>query len=73
MDSAGLAALTLFEALILALHDRDVLPRSEILGLLQDAATTRHNAARLTGGPDHAGAARLIDDIIARAELLPRD
>jgi hypothetical protein len=71
MDHAGLAALSLCEALILAMDDRNVLPRSEILGLLRDASTTQHNAASLTGGADHAAAARIIDGLIAKAERLP--
>ena len=37
-EIAGNAALSICEALLLALNDRKVLPEKEIIGLLQDAA-----------------------------------
>lgn len=41
---AGMAALSICEALLLALVDRQLLPKNEVLGVLQDAATTHENA-----------------------------
>lgn len=62
---AGMAALSICEALLLALNDAHVLPESEIMGVLQDAAATQENA----GGSDfevtqHKAAAALINRII---------
>ena len=45
-DPAGMAALSICEALLLALNDYKLLPQSEIVGVLTDAATTHENAAR---------------------------
>lgn len=41
---SGIAALTICEALLLALNDARVLPESEIIGVLKDAAATHDNA-----------------------------
>ncbi|RVT82856.1 hypothetical protein DXV76_15155 [Rhodobacteraceae bacterium CCMM004] len=64
-DPAGMAALSICEALLLALHDRDLLPEREVVGILRDAAATHENAL----GPDserqvHSATAKLINDII---------
>ncbi|MFQ6548136.1 hypothetical protein AADZ90_009260 [Aestuariibius sp. 2305UL40-4] len=72
-DAAGLAALSICEALLLALHDRDLLPEREIIGILRDAAETHEN----TKEPElerqvHAAAADLINGILQGGILLRR-
>ena len=71
-DPAGQAALSICEALLLALKDRGLLPEHEIAGLLRDAAATHENAAG-TGREEahHRTVAALIHAIIAR-EHAPR-
>lgn len=69
----GMAALSICEALLLALNDHDVLPEREILGVLRDAATSHENAA----GPDsegkaHQAAAELIRRIITGGNSVRR-
>ncbi len=69
-ESSGLAALSICEALLLAMNDHKLLPETEILGLLRDAAATHDNAARITGAEAadasrHAAAALLINRIIS--------
>lgn len=56
-EPSGLAALSICEALLLAMNDHKLLPAAEILGLLTDAAATHENAARITGA-EAADAAR---------------
>ena len=63
--TAGVAALSICEALLLALSDAKVLPEHEIVGVLKDAAATHENA----GGSDieiaeHNAVATLINKII---------
>ena len=41
---AGMAALSICEALLLAMNDRGLLPEQEIVGVLRDAAATHENA-----------------------------
>ncbi|SMY09119.1 hypothetical protein [Flavimaricola marinus] len=58
---SGVAALSICEALLLALGDARILPESEIIGLLEDAAASHENAS----GPDidpemHRAVAALI-------------
>ena len=64
-DYAGMAALSICEALLLALNDHKLLPEHEIVGVLHDAATTHKNTG---GSPDeietHQAVASLIDHII---------
>lgn len=72
-DPAGLAALSICEALLLALHDRNLLPEREIVGVLCDAAETLENA----DCPEpqrqlHATAAGLINEIIEGGNLSRR-
>ena len=69
----GLAALSICEALLLALNDLKVLPGSEIMAILQDAAATHENAV----GSDrerqmHQAAAELINRIIAGGNSVRR-
>lgn len=64
-DHFGMAALSICEALLLALHDHGLLPDHEIVGVLRDAAATHENAV----GPDseraaHRAAADLINKIM---------
>lgn len=72
-DPAGMAALSICEALLLALQDRKVLPESEIVGILRDAAATHENAQ----GPKterklHTATAKLINGIIVGGNLSER-
>lgn len=72
-DLHGIAALTICEALLLALNDRNVLPESEIMGILQDAAATHENAP--PGGSSdlpHEEVAALIRKIISGGNSVRR-
>ncbi|MGP6090098.1 hypothetical protein [Antarctobacter jejuensis] len=65
-EHAGQAALSICEALLLALKDRELLPEHEIVGVLRDAAATHENAV----GTElemarHRSVADLINAIIA--------
>ncbi|MFN3525719.1 MAG: hypothetical protein ACK4YU_06485 [Paracoccus sp. (in: a-proteobacteria)] len=76
-DHSGMAALSICEALLLAMNDRNLLPESEIMGVLHDAAITHENAAALPETPHgerdrHAGAARLINHIISSGNSVRR-
>lgn len=66
-DPAGLAALSICEALLLVLHDYNLLPEHEIVGLLRDAAATCENAGDTSEAHNdtHSAAAEIINDIIA--------
>ena len=71
--SSGVAALSICEALLLALNDAKVLPENEIMGVLIDAAATHENA----GGSDidfeeHKAVATLINKIIAGGNSVRR-
>lgn len=61
---AGKAALTICEALLLALNDHKILPEKEIVGVLSDAAASHHEAAEGDSTGMHAAAAALINSII---------
>ena len=64
-DVAGYAALAICEALLLALNDREILPESEIMGLLRDAAAAHENAPETEATkPRHEAVAALIQRII---------
>ncbi|MCV2868305.1 hypothetical protein OEW28_06650 [Defluviimonas sp. WL0002] len=70
-DHAGMAALSICEALLLAMIDRKVLPELEIIGVLRDAAATHENDT----GPDaemHRAVAALINGIIAGGNSVRR-
>lgn len=72
-DPAGIAALSICEALLLALHDRNLLPETELVGVLRDAAATHENAnGRGDEQQAHAAAARLINKIIVGGNLSRR-
>lgn len=71
--TAGVAALSICEALLLALNDAKVLPENEIIGVLRDAAATHENA----GGSEieiaeHNAVATLINKIIAGGNSVRR-
>ena len=72
-DPAGMAALSICEALLLALNDCKLLPEREIVGILRDAAANHENAH----GPEaerqtHAATADLINEIIVGGNLSRR-
>ncbi|MCM2561278.1 hypothetical protein M8756_00500 [Lutimaribacter sp. EGI FJ00015] len=70
-DHSGMAALSICEALLLALNDHDVLPEHEIMGVLRDAAETHEK----TTGPDaetHRAVAELINRIISGGNSVRR-
>lgn len=72
-NHSGIAALSICEALLLAMNDRDLLPESEILGVLRDAAAAHENAV----GPDadremHEAVAGLINRIISGGNSVRR-
>ncbi|MDP5220940.1 hypothetical protein Q5Y75_27520 [Ruegeria sp. 2205SS24-7] len=72
-DPAGMAALSICEALLLALQDRKVLPEREIVGILRDAAQTHENAQGLEPERQlHATTAGLINEIIEAGNLSRR-
>jgi len=72
-DPAGIAALSICEALLLAMNDRSLLPEPEIIGILRDAAATHENANGTGGALEtHEAAARLINQIILRGNLSRR-
>lgn len=61
---AGTAALSICEALLLALNDRNILPEKEILGILKDAAAAHEFAPDGGDAEMHAAVAALINTII---------
>jgi hypothetical protein len=70
---AGMAALTICEALLLALNDAQILPEKEIMGVLTDAAATHENAVGSEADVvKHRAAAALIRRIIAGGNSVRR-
>lgn len=72
-DPAGMAALSICEALLLALQDRNLLPEREIVGVLRDAAAAHENAQG--SEPErklHTATAKLINEIIVGGNLSQR-
>ncbi len=71
-DVAGTAALAICESLLLSLNDHKILPETEILGVLRDAAA----AHELSPNPDqaelHAAVAALIHGILANGNSVRR-
>ncbi|NDW43888.1 hypothetical protein G0P99_02830 [Ruegeria sp. PrR005] len=63
-DHAGMAALSICEALLLTIHDYKLLPEHEIIGILRDAAATHENAVG-PGAEMHQAVAALMNRIIA--------
>lgn len=65
-DYAGMAALSICEALLLAMKDLQVLPEHEIAGVLRDAAAFHENADGTgSDAESHHAAASLIHQILA--------
>ncbi len=63
--ASGSAALSICEALLLALNDHNILPEREIVGILRDAAMAHENAATGDGHTIlHIEVAALINAII---------
>ena len=62
-DVTGMAALSICEALLLALNDHDLLPEGEIVGILKDAAAA-HRGATSGDMAAHLAVADLIQAII---------
>lgn len=72
-DVSGTAALAICESLLLALNDRGVLPESEIMGVLHDAAAAHENDPGEEGEASlHAAVAALIHSIIAGGNSVRR-
>lgn len=70
---SGIAALSICEALLLALNDAHILPESEVMGVLKDAAAAHGNA----GGSEveikqHKEVAALITKIITGGNSVRR-
>ena len=72
-EYAGQAALSICEALLLAMNDRGLLPEHEIVGVLRDAATTHENAVGTELETQrHRAVADLINAIIAGGNSVRR-
>ena len=72
-EHAGQAALSICEALLLALNDRGLLPEHEIVGVLRDAAATHENAQGSEAETvTHRSVAALINQIIAGGNSVRR-
>ncbi|WP_413717066.1 hypothetical protein [Silicimonas sp. MF1-12-2] len=72
-EHAGQAALSICEALLLALNDRGVLPEHEIVGVLRDAAATHENAVGTElEMENHRAVAEMINSIIAGGNSVRR-
>jgi hypothetical protein len=72
-DHAGMAALTICEALMLAMNDRALLPEHEIMGVLRDAAATHENATGTDAETEsHRAVAKIINRIIAGGNSVRR-
>jgi hypothetical protein len=72
-DHAGQAALSICEALLLAMNEHGVLPEHEIVGVLRDAAATHENAVGTDQEKEnHRAVADLINAIIAGGNSVRR-
>jgi hypothetical protein len=68
-----MAALSICEALMLALNDANILPETEIIGLLKDAALSHEQAEGSDAELEkHRAAADLINRIIAGVKSVRR-
>ena len=71
--SAGVAALSICESLLLALNDHKILTESQIVGILKDAATAHENAIdNDTSAELHRHTADLINGIISGGNSVRR-
>ena len=72
-DHAGQAALSICEALLLAMNDRGLLPEQEIIGVLRDAAAGHENAVGTNLEMEqHRAVADLINAIISGGNSVRR-
>jgi len=72
-ENAGQAALSICEALLLAMNDGGLLPEHEIVGVLRDAAATHENATGSEPETEtHQAIAALINQIIAGGNSVRR-
>jgi hypothetical protein len=71
-DIAGAAALYICESLLLALNDHKVLPESEIVGVLKDAAAAHENPPPGELDALHAAVVALINGILAGGNSVRR-
>lgn len=72
-EHAGQAALSICEALLLAMNDRGLLPEHEIVGILRDAAASHQNAVGTElEMAHHRSVADLINAIIAGGNSVRR-
>jgi hypothetical protein len=72
-EQAGKAALSICEALLLAMNDHGLLPEDEIVGVLRDAAATHENAIGTEEEVhEHQSIAALINAIIAGGNSVRR-
>jgi len=72
-EYSGIAALSICESLLLALNDGKILPESEIMGVLEDAAATHSQAVGSEINVEmHSAVAALINHIIAGGNSVRR-
>jgi hypothetical protein len=71
-DIAGTAALAICESLLLALNDHRILPETEIVGILKDAAAAHENTPPGNMDALHAAVADLINGILAGGNSVRR-
>lgn len=72
-DYTGMAALSICEALLLAMNDHKLLPEQEILGVLRDAAAAHENGIGSESEmQSHRAVANLINRIIAGGNSVRR-
>jgi len=72
-DVSGTAALAICESLLLALNDRNILPESEIVGILKDAAAAHHHTPKKDDQSElHVAVATLINSILAGGNSVRR-
>ena len=72
-EFSGQAALSICEALLLAMNDGGLLPEHEIIGVLRDAAATHENAKGSGAEMEtHRSVAALINQIIAGGNSVRR-
>ncbi|MCJ7873449.1 hypothetical protein [Phaeobacter sp. J2-8] len=72
-EHAGQAALSICEALLLAMNDHGLLPENEIVGILRDAAATHVNAIGTELEMErHRAVAEMIEAIISGGNSVRR-
>ena len=72
-DYSGMAALSICEALLLAMNDHGLLPEREVVGVLRDAAAAHENATHPEADVEaHRAVADLIIAIIAGGNSVRR-